>query len=172
MWHLSRSRSMTLLRRMNDSRLCLQYRLGKTRKKLNRCQENDNHVQREDGNKAESEEDEDYTPWSNVEKDEKFHDADKIKTFRDEVPIPTGKLRDLLNHINITTLPEFRIKRIPCPGREEYKAIMEIISGPNVLSREKGPAFRTTYQDAIADAAWQEITTYSHRYYDELRNTI
>jgi hypothetical protein len=49
---------------------------------------------------------------------------------------------------------------------------MEILSGPNVLSRHKGRAFRTTYQDAVADVAWQVITTYSHRYHDELRNTI
>jgi hypothetical protein len=81
-------------------------------------------------------------------------------------------MRDLLNRINITTLPEFRIKRILRPGREEYKAIMEIISGPNVLSRHKGPAFKTTYQDAVADAAWQAITSYCHRYHDELRNTV
>jgi hypothetical protein len=78
----------------------------------------------------------------------------------------------LLKHINITTLPEFRIKGIPCPGREEYKAIVEIISGPNVLSRHKGPAFRTTYPDAVADVAWQAITTYSRRYHDVLRNTL
>jgi hypothetical protein len=49
---------------------------------------------------------------------------------------------------------------------------MEIVSRPNVLSRHKGPAFRTTYQDALADAAWQAITTYSRRYHDELRNTV
>jgi hypothetical protein len=78
----------------------------------------------------------------------------------------------LLNRINITTPPEFRIKRILRPGREEYKAIMEIISGPNVLSQHKGPAFRTTYRDAVADATWQMITTYSYRYHDELRNTV
>jgi hypothetical protein len=78
----------------------------------------------------------------------------------------------LLNHINITTLLEFRIKRISRPGREEYKAIMEIISGPNVLTRHKGPAFRTTCQDAVANAAWQVITTYRHIYHDELRNTV
>jgi hypothetical protein len=126
----------------------------------------------EGGNKAEGEEDEDYTPWSNAEKDEIFHDADKIKTFGDEAPIPPGRLRDLLNHINIITPPKFRIKRIPRPGREEYKIIVEIISGPNVLSRHKGPAFRTTYQDAVADTAWQAITTYSRRYHDELRNTV
>jgi hypothetical protein len=78
----------------------------------------------------------------------------------------------LLNCINITTLPEFKIKRITRPGQEEYKAIVEILCGPNVLSRHKGPAFRTTYQDAVVDAAWQAITTYSRRYHDELRNTV
>jgi hypothetical protein len=118
--------------------------------------QNHDHDQQEeeDGNKAEGEEDEDYTPWCNAEKDEIFNDADEIKTFGDEATIPTGRLRDLLKHINISTPPEFRIKRIPCPGREEYKAIVEIISAPNVLSRHKGPAFRTTYPDAVADAAW------------------
>jgi iron-sulfur cluster repair protein YtfE (RIC family) len=49
---------------------------------------------------------------------------------------------------------------------------VEIISGPNVLSRHKGLAFRTTYPDAVADVAWQAITTYCQRYHDELRNTI
>jgi hypothetical protein len=49
---------------------------------------------------------------------------------------------------------------------------MEIISRPIVLSHHKGPAFKTTYQDAVADAAWQVITTYNHRYHDELRNIV
>jgi hypothetical protein len=116
-------------------------------------EEENNEKEEEEGNKAEGEEDEDYTPWSNAEKDEMFHDTDEIKTFGDEALIPTGRLRNLPNCINITTPPEFRIKRIPRPGREEYKAIMEIINGPNVLSRHKGLAFRTTYQDAVADTA-------------------
>jgi hypothetical protein len=64
-----------------------------------------------------------------VEKEETYCDADEIKTFGDEAPIPSSRLRDLLNHIDITTPPEFKIKRVPCPVREEYKAIMEIISG-------------------------------------------
>jgi hypothetical protein len=96
--------------------------------------EEENNKEEEEGNKAEGEDDEDYTPWSNAENDGTFHDADEIKTFGNEAPILTGRLRDLLNRINITTPPEFRIKRILCPGREEYKAIVEILSGPNVLS--------------------------------------
>jgi hypothetical protein len=35
-----------------------------------------------------------------------------------------------------------------------------------------GLAIRTTYQDVVADVAWQAITTYSRRYHDELRNTV
>jgi hypothetical protein len=75
-----------------------------------------NEKEEEEGNKAEGEDDEDYTPWSNADKDEMFHDVDKIKTFVNEALISTGRLRDLLNRINITTPPEFRIKRILCPG--------------------------------------------------------
>jgi hypothetical protein len=126
-------------------------------------EEENNEKEEEEGNKDEGEDDKYYTPWSNAKKDETFHDADEIKTFGNEAPIPTSRLRDLLNRINITTPPEFRIKRILHLGREEYKAIVEIISGPNVLSRHKGPAFRTTYQDAVADAAWQAITTCYHK---------
>jgi hypothetical protein len=47
--------------------------------------------------------------------------------------------------INITTPPEFKVKRVLCPGREEYKAIVEILSGPNVLSCHQGLAFRDTH---------------------------
>jgi hypothetical protein len=41
-----------------------------------------------------------------------------------------------------------------------------------VLSHHKGSAFRATYQDVVADAAWQAITTYNHRYHEELKNTV
>jgi hypothetical protein len=49
---------------------------------------------------------------------------------------------------------------------------VEILSRPDVFSRHKGPAFRATYQDAVADAAWQMITTYNRKYHEELKNNI
>jgi hypothetical protein len=52
----------------------------------------------EESNKAEGEDDEDYTPLSDVEKDETFHHTDEIKTARNEALIPTGRLRDLLSN--------------------------------------------------------------------------
>jgi hypothetical protein len=128
--------------------------------------DHDNDHGEEENNEEEEEE------GNNAEKDETFRDADEIKTARNEASIPTGRLRDLLNHLNITTQLEFIIKRVLRPGREEYKAIVKIFSGPNVLSHHKGPAFRATYQDAVADATWQAITTYNGRYNKELKNTV
>jgi hypothetical protein len=60
--------------------------------------------------------DKDYTPLSDAEKGKMYREADEIKTVRNEAPIPTSRLRDLLNCINISTPIEFRIKRIPRPG--------------------------------------------------------
>jgi hypothetical protein len=82
----------------------------------NDLEEEENEEEEEDGNKVEGKDDEDYTRLSDTEKDEMFHDADEIKTYGDEAPIRTDRLGDLLNRINITTLPEIRIKRVPRPG--------------------------------------------------------
>jgi hypothetical protein len=84
---------------------------------------NEEEEEEEEGNKAEGKDDEDYTPLSDAKKDEMFRDADEIKT----------------------TQLEFRIKRVLHPRREEYKAIVEIFNGPNVLSHHKGPTSRATY---------------------------
>jgi hypothetical protein len=47
-------------------------------------------------------------------------------------------------------------------GRVEFKAIVEIFFGSRVLCRHKGPAFRTSRNEAVADAAWQAITSWVH----------
>jgi hypothetical protein len=109
---------------------------------------------------------------SDFEKEKEYHITDEIKSFGNEAPIPTGRLRELLNHVNITTPPEFRAKRVLCPGREEYVAIVEILRRHNVLSHHQGLAFRATHQAAVGDAAWQAIATYNCEYHDKLKNTI
>jgi hypothetical protein len=92
--------------------------IGEDMQEVQQLPQNDNHdddheeeenEEEEEGSKAEGGDDEDYTPLSDSEKDETFHGADEINTFGDEALIPTGRLGDLLNCINITTPPEFRI---------------------------------------------------------------
>jgi hypothetical protein len=53
---------------------------------------------------------------SDVEKEQTYRDADEIKTARNEALIPTDRLMDLLNCLDITTLLEFKIKSVSRPG--------------------------------------------------------
>jgi hypothetical protein len=94
---------------------------------------NESHDNDNENNNDNDDGDKDYTPSSDVENERMYHDADQIKTFGNETLIPTDRLQDLLGHISITTTPEFRIKRIPCLGREEYRVVVEVFNGPNVM---------------------------------------
>jgi hypothetical protein len=89
-----------------------------------------------------------------------YRDADELESFEAESPILTGRLRALLEHLGITTAPRYRIKEVPRSGRVEFKAVTEIFFGSRVLYQQKGPAFRTSRSDAVADAAWQAITSW------------
>jgi hypothetical protein len=101
-----------------------------------------------------------------------YRDADEVESFGAESPILTGRLRALLEHLGITTAPRYRIKEVPHLGRVEFKAIAEIFFGSRILCRHKGPAFRTSRSDAIADAAWQAITSWVHSNKSQLQNSV
>jgi hypothetical protein len=145
MCHLSRSRSTTLLKRMSLSRLWSQCRQGKTHKKLNQCRRTTTTTS--ESKKTMRRKKKRATRLKVNMMKTTFLGAmprrmrcsmmpmrSKLLKMKPQSPLP---LRDLLNCINITTPPEFRIKRIQRPGREEYKAIVEILSRPNVPSRHK-----------------------------------
>jgi hypothetical protein len=91
-----------------------------------------------------------------------YRDADEVESFRVESPILTGRLRALLEHLGITTAPRYRIKEVPHSGRVEFKAIAEIFFG----------AFRTSRGDAVADAAWQAITSWARSNKSRLQNLV
>jgi hypothetical protein len=97
--------------------------------------------------------DEEHHPPSDTEPEKMYRDADEVESFRAESSILTGRLRALLEHLGITTAPRYRIKEVLRSGRVEFKAIAEIFFGSRILCRHKGPAFKTSRSDAIADAA-------------------
>jgi hypothetical protein len=101
-----------------------------------------------------------------------YRDADEVESFGVEALVLTGRLRALLEHLGITTAPRYRIKEVPRLGQVEFKAITEIFFGSRVLCRHKGPAFRTSRSDAVADAAWQAITSWFHSNKSRVQNTI
>jgi hypothetical protein len=83
-----------------------------------------------------------------------------VESFGAESLILAGRLRAMLEHLCITTAPWYRIKEVSRSGLVEFKAIAEIFFGSRVLCRHKGPAFRTSCSDAVADATWQAITSW------------
>jgi hypothetical protein len=77
-----------------------------------------------------------------------------------------------LEHLGITTTPRYRIKEVTRLGQGEFKVVIEIFFGSRVLYRHKGPAFRASHSDAIADATWQAITSWVHSNKSWLQNSI
>jgi hypothetical protein len=54
----------------------------------------------------------------------------------------------------------------------EFKVIAEIFFGSRILCRHKGPAFRTLRSDAVADAAWQAVTSWVRSNKSRLQNSV
>jgi hypothetical protein len=104
---------------------------------------------------------EEYAPLSDSEYEKLYCNANERDSYGVEAPIPIGRLQALLVHLGITTTPKYQIKGVTCLGRVEYHAIAEIFSRSRVISRHQGPTFWALTSDAMADAAWQFITSWS-----------
>jgi hypothetical protein len=115
---------------------------------------------------------EEHPPLSDTEDEKMYQDADEVESFGAESPILVGRLRALLEHLGITTAPRYRIKEVPCSGRVEFKAITEIFFRSRILCRHKGPVFRTSRSDAVADVAWQAITSWVCSNKSQLQNSV
>jgi hypothetical protein len=124
------------------------------------------------GHDTEDKTDEEYPPLSDTEAEKMYRDADEVESFGAEALVLTGRLRALLEHLSITTSPRYRIKEVPRSGRVEFKAIAEIFFGSKVLCRHKGPAFRTSHSDAVADTTWQAITSWVRSNKSRLQNSV
>jgi hypothetical protein len=121
---------------------------------------------------TEDETDEEQPPPSNTEPEKLYRDADEVESFGAESLILAGRLWALLEHLGITTATRYRIKEVPRSGQVEFKAIAEIFFGSRILCRHKGPAFRTSRSDAVANAAWQAITSWVHSNKSQLQNSV
>jgi hypothetical protein len=95
-----------------------------------------------------------------------------VESFGDESPVITGRHRALLEHLGITTATRYRIKEVSRSGRVEFKAVAKIFFGSRVLCRHKGLVFRTSCSDAVADAAWQAITSWVYSNKSRLQNLV
>jgi hypothetical protein len=77
--------------------------------------------------------DEEQLPPSDIEPEKLYQDADEVESFGAESPILASRLRALMEHLGITTAPQYRIKEVPHSGRVEFKAIADIFFGSRIL---------------------------------------
>jgi hypothetical protein len=77
--------------------------------------------------------DEEHPPPSDTEAEKMYRDADEVESFGAESPILAGRLRALLEHLGITTAPQYRIKEVPRSGWVEFMAVADIFFGSRVL---------------------------------------
>jgi hypothetical protein len=116
--------------------------------------------------------DEEQLPSSNTEPKKLYRDANEVESFGAESLILADRLWALLEHLGISTALRYKIKEVPRSGRVEFKAITEIFFRSIILCRHKGPAFRTSCGDAVADAAWQAITSWVRSNKSRLQNSV
>jgi hypothetical protein len=116
--------------------------------------------------------DEEQPPPSDTEPEKMYRDADEVESFGAESPILAGRLQALLEHLGITTAPRYRVKEVSRTGRVEFKAIAEIFFGSRILCQHKGPAFRTSRNNIVADATWQAITSWVRSNKSQLQNSV
>jgi hypothetical protein len=128
--------------------------------------------QQQENHDVEDKDNEERPPLSDTEVKRMYRNADEVESFGAEVLIPTGRLWALLENLGITTAPRYRIKEVPRPGWVEFKVITKIFLESRVLCRHKGPAFRASHSDVVADAACQAITSWVHSNNSWLQNSI
>jgi hypothetical protein len=115
---------------------------------------------------------EEHPPPRDTKTEKMYRDADEVESWGAEASVLTGRLQALLEHLGITTAPRYRIKEVPRSGRVEFKAIVEIFFASRILCRPKGPAFRTSRSDAVADATWQAITSWVRSNKSRLQSSV
>jgi hypothetical protein len=115
---------------------------------------------------------EEHPPPSDTESEKMYRDADEVESFGAETQILASRLWAMLEHLGITTASWYRIKEVPHSGWVGFKAIAEIFFRSRILCRHKGPAFRTSRSDAVADAAWQAITSWDRSNKSRLQKSV
>jgi hypothetical protein len=136
------------------------------------AQDSPDEEQQPEDHGTEDKTNEEHPPLSDIEPEKMYRDADKVESFGAESLILADRLQALLEHLGITTAPRYRVKEVPRSGRVKFKAIAEIFFESRILCRHKGPAFRTSRNDAVTDAAWQAITSWVRSNKSRLQNSV
>ena len=82
------------------------------------------------------------------------------------------QLREMLQQVHSAMRPEYEVKMVPRPGREEWTALVHIFKGAQKLRTHRSPAPRTYREDAVIDVAWEAIIALHQLEREHFRGTI
>jgi hypothetical protein len=105
----------------------------------------------------------DYTPLSDPDdsdsEPEPVRAAIEFCSYREESPTVPAQLCGLLFQLGITRAPEYRVKGVRRPGRMEFTCTIDVFDWQEVVSKHACPTPRVTCAEAVADTAWQALTS-------------
>jgi hypothetical protein len=78
----------------------------------------------------------------------------------------------MLFYLGIARAPEYRVKGVPRPGRMESTCNMEVFDGQKMVGKHACPSPHATCADAVANVAWQALTSWNHFQHRDLKNSI
>jgi hypothetical protein len=64
-----------------------------------------------------------------------------------------------LFQLGITRALEYSVKGVPRPERMEFTCTVEVYDGQEVVGKHACPTPRATFDEAVADTAWQTLTS-------------
>jgi hypothetical protein len=74
--------------------------------------------------------------------------------------------------LGITKAPEYKLKGVPRPGCMDFTCAVEVFDGYEVVSKHICPTPRATCAKAVADAAWQALTSWNRSRHHDLKDSI
>jgi hypothetical protein len=74
--------------------------------------------------------------------------------------------------LGITKAPKYKVKSVPRPGRMEFTCTVEVFDRQEVVNKHACPTPHVTCAKAVANAAWQTLTSWNHSRHCDLKNTI
>ena len=80
-----------------------------------------------------------------------------------------ARLQALLYQLDMDESPTYHVRKVAQPDYDEWCSVVSIYHDNRLLSTHAGQAFRYTRAEAIADAAWEAMTSLCHRHRRRLR---
>jgi hypothetical protein len=98
--------------------------------------------------------------------------ASEFHSYGEESPIIPTQVHGLLFQLGITKAPEYKVKSVPKLGSMEFTCTVEVFDGQEVIGKHACSAPCVTCAEAVADAAWQALTSWSCSQHHDLKNSI